>query len=216
MAEPDDTFLHCSNGKRSHAVGFARTVWTIRSSTTRRISARTAALATGRMPPEAATNGLEQPFLTTTFKVVITWILVGIQCVIVAVGVLQEWPSAGFSPHYLPSRYCTLVVWIAFVVLHMGTVNKALTMSFSFSLSASIPLLLLFFPKLYIIILHPEKNVRASYTTTKLIRSSTKSSSLAGGAAGAGITRTASVHVPAVTKPAPGLVDCSTQTEGTL
>lgn len=29
---------------------------------------------------------------------------------------------------------------------------------------------LLFFPKLYIIVLHPEKNVRASYTTTKLIR----------------------------------------------
>ncbi|KAK6049251.1 7 transmembrane receptor [Cooperia oncophora] len=159
-------------------------------------------------------------FLSTFSQVVITWILVGIQCVIVAVGVLQEWPSAGFSPHYLPSRlvlvcttssgsfltpfmwnlllislctlyavktrnlpenfneakfigftmYCTLVVWIAFVVLHMGTVNKALTMSFSFSLSASIPLLLLFFPKLYIIILHPEKNVRASYTTTKLIR----------------------------------------------
>ncbi|KAK5967706.1 hypothetical protein GCK32_009699, partial [Trichostrongylus colubriformis] len=232
-------------------------------------------------------------FLSTFSQVVITWILVGIQCVIVAVGVLQEWPSAGFSPHYLPSRlvlvcstssgsfltpfmwnlllislctlyavktrnlpenfneakfigftmYCTLVVWIAFVVLHMGTVNKALTMSFSFSLSASIPLLLLFFPKLYIIILHPEKNVRASYTTTKLIRchfgnsqgafdskhlsskttrasvqsgsvrSSTKSSSLAGGAAGAGITRTSSVHVPVVTKATPGLVDCSTQTE---
>ncbi|KAK6048382.1 7 transmembrane receptor, partial [Cooperia oncophora] len=111
------------------------------------------------------------------------------------------------------TMYCTLVVWIAFVVLHMGTVNKALTMSFSFSLSASIPLLLLFFPKLYIIILHPEKNVRASYTTTKLIRSSTKSSSLAGAATGAGITRTASVHVPAVTKPSPGLVDSSTQTE---
>ncbi|KHJ91361.1 hypothetical protein OESDEN_08774 [Oesophagostomum dentatum] len=68
------------------------------------------------------------------------------------------------------TMYCTLVVWIAFIVLHMGTVNKALTMSFSFSLSASIPLILLFFPKLYIIILHPEKNVRASYTTTKLIR----------------------------------------------
>ncbi|XGW24761.1 hypothetical protein V3C99_006317 [Haemonchus contortus] len=232
-------------------------------------------------------------FLSTFSQVVITWILVGIQCVIVAVGVLQEWPSAGFSTHYLPSRlvlvcttssgsfltpfmwnlllislctlyavktrnlpenfneakfigftmYCTLVVWIAFVVLHMGTVNKALTMSFSFSLSASIPLLLLFFPKLYIIILHPEKNVRASYTTTKLIRchfgnsqgtfdskhlsskttraslqsgsvrSSTKSSSLAG--AGAGITRTASVHVPAAIKSGPGLIDSSTQTEAT-
>ena len=67
-------------------------------------------------------------------------------------------------------RYCTLVVWVAFLVLFAGTSNKALTMSLSFSLSASIALILLFFPKLFIIILHPEKNVRASYTTTKLIR----------------------------------------------
>ncbi len=52
----------------------------------------------------------------------------------------------------------------------MGTPSKALTMSFSFSLSASIALVLLFFPKLYIILLHPEKNVRSSYATTKLIR----------------------------------------------
>ncbi|CAG9536692.1 unnamed protein product [Cercopithifilaria johnstoni] len=68
------------------------------------------------------------------------------------------------------TMYCTLVVWSAFIVLHLGTTNKALTMSFSFSLSASIALMLLFFPKLYIIIFHPEKNIRANYTTTKLIR----------------------------------------------
>uniref|UniRef100_A0AC34RD06 G-protein coupled receptors family 3 profile domain-containing protein n=1 Tax=Panagrolaimus sp. JU765 TaxID=591449 RepID=A0AC34RD06_9BILA len=159
-------------------------------------------------------------FLSTMSQVVITWILVGIQCVIVAVGVVQEMPQAGFESHFMPRRmvlvcsssnvafitpflwniflitlctvyavktrnlpenfneakfigftmYCTLVVWVAFIVLHLGTHNKALTMSFSFSLSASIALVLLFFPKLYIILLHPEKNVRASYTTTKLIR----------------------------------------------
>ncbi|KIH47991.1 7 transmembrane receptor, partial [Ancylostoma duodenale] len=45
-----------------------------------------------------------------TFQVVITWILVGIQSVIVAVGVLQEWPSAGFSSHYLPHRYGLVLV----------------------------------------------------------------------------------------------------------
>lgn len=67
-------------------------------------------------------------------------------------------------------RYCTLVFWSAFIVLHLGTSNKALTMSFSFSLSASIALVLLFFPKIYIILLHPEKNIRASYATTKLLR----------------------------------------------
>ncbi|KHN88099.1 Metabotropic glutamate receptor 5, partial [Toxocara canis] len=159
-------------------------------------------------------------FLSTSSQVVITWILVGIECMIVAVGVMEEMPQAGFDPYYQPSRmvlvcstttfaflspflwnlflislctlyavktrnlpenfneakfigftmYCTLVVWTAFIVLHLGTTNKALTMSFSFSLSASVALILLFFPKLYIILFHPEKNVRASYTTTKLIR----------------------------------------------
>uniref|UniRef100_A0A0R3RIZ5 G_PROTEIN_RECEP_F3_4 domain-containing protein n=1 Tax=Elaeophora elaphi TaxID=1147741 RepID=A0A0R3RIZ5_9BILA len=159
-------------------------------------------------------------FLSTTSQVVITWIVICIECIIVAAGVMGEMPQAGFDPYYQPRRmvlvcstttfaflipffwnlflislctlyavktrnlpenfneakfigftmYCTLVVWSAFIVLHLGTTNKALTMSFSFSLSASIALVLLFFPKLYIILLHPEKNVRASYTTTKLIR----------------------------------------------
>ncbi|VDO43249.1 unnamed protein product [Onchocerca flexuosa] len=159
-------------------------------------------------------------FLSTSSQVIITWILVCIECIIVGAGVMGEMPQAGFDPYYQPQRmvlvcstttfafltpffwnlflislctlyavktrnlpenfneakfigftmYCTLVVWSAFIVLHLGTTNKALTMSFLFSLSASIALVLLFFPKLYIILLHPEKNVRASYTTTKLIR----------------------------------------------
>jgi hypothetical protein len=45
------------------------------------------------------------------------------------------------------------------MVLHFGSVNKALNMSFSFSLSSSIALVLLFVPKLYIILFKPEKNV---------------------------------------------------------
>ncbi|VDN50893.1 unnamed protein product [Dracunculus medinensis] len=159
-------------------------------------------------------------FLSTSSQVIITWLLVAIECIIVAAGVIQEMPYAGFDPYYQPRRmvltcstttfaflspflwnlflitlctlyafktrnlpenfneakfigftmYCTLVVWTAFIVLHLGTTNKALTMSFSFNVSASVALALLFFPKLYIIIFHPEKNVRASYATTKLIR----------------------------------------------
>ncbi|KAM3722055.1 Metabotropic glutamate receptor [Dirofilaria immitis] len=160
-------------------------------------------------------------FLSTSSQVIITWILVCIECIIIAAGIIMgEMPQAGFDPYYQPQRmvlicstttfaflipffwnlflislctlyavktrnlpenfneakfigftmYCTLVVWSAFIVLHFGTTNKALTMSFLFSLSASIALVLLFFPKLYIILVHPEKNVRASYTTTKLIR----------------------------------------------
>ncbi|KAI1713584.1 receptor family ligand binding region domain-containing protein [Ditylenchus destructor] len=159
-------------------------------------------------------------FLTTSSQVVITWTLVGIQCVIVAVGVLEEMPQAGFDSHFMPNQmvlicssstvafmapfiwnfllilfctlyafktrnlpenfneakfigftmYCTLVVWAAFVVLYFNAINKALTMSYTFSISATIALALLFFPKIFIILLHPEKNVRSSYTTTKLIR----------------------------------------------
>uniref|UniRef100_A0A0K0EYK3 G_PROTEIN_RECEP_F3_4 domain-containing protein n=1 Tax=Strongyloides venezuelensis TaxID=75913 RepID=A0A0K0EYK3_STRVS len=159
-------------------------------------------------------------FLSTFSQVVITWILVGIQGIIVAVGVIKEMPKANYDENFLPAKvvlvctsstpaflspffwnlfliilctlyaiktrnlpenfneakfigftmYCTLVVWCAFIVLHFGAVNKALIMSFSFSLSASIALIILFAPKVYIIIFQPEKNVRASYTTTKLIR----------------------------------------------
>uniref|UniRef100_A0A0K0DQB0 Neural retina-specific leucine zipper protein n=1 Tax=Angiostrongylus cantonensis TaxID=6313 RepID=A0A0K0DQB0_ANGCA len=66
----------------------------------------------------------------------------------------------------------TPFLWNLFLIslCTLYAVKTPLTMSFSFSLSASIPLILLFFPKLYMIVLHPEKNVRASYTTTKLIR----------------------------------------------
>ncbi|CAB3408217.1 unnamed protein product [Caenorhabditis bovis] len=230
-------------------------------------------------------------FLSTFSQVVITWILVGIQCVIVAVGLMRDWPYATYAKYALPRQlilecdtetksflipffwdfflislctlyafktrnlpenfneakfigftmYCTVVVWIAFLVLHMGTIHKALVMSFSYSLSASVALALLFFPKLYIIIVHPEKNIRASYTTTKLIRchfgnsqaaydstskqqhlgskttqrtsmqsgSASKSSSMAGG-----VTRTASVHVPAP-RGSTHSTDACTQTETT-
>jgi hypothetical protein len=37
-------------------------------------------------------------------KVVITWTLVGIQCVIVAVAVMEEMPDAGFDPRFQPRR----------------------------------------------------------------------------------------------------------------
>lgn len=58
-------------------------------------------------------------------------------------------------------------IW-CFLLPHLKM--QALTASFTFSLSASIALCLLFFPKIFIILLRPEKNVRSSYTTTKLIR----------------------------------------------
>ncbi|CAL2029264.1 unnamed protein product [Caenorhabditis brenneri] len=228
-------------------------------------------------------------FLTTFSQVVITWILVAVQCVIVGVGLMRDWPDATYAKYALPRKlilecdtetksflipffwdfflitlctlyafktrnlpenfneakfigftmYCTVVVWIAFLVLHMGTTHKALVMSFSYSLSASVALALLFFPKLYIILMHPEKNIRASYTTTKLIRchfgnsqaaydstskqqhlgsKTTARTSVQSGSAsksssmGGGVTRTASVHVP-VSRGSTHSTDASTQTE---
>ncbi|KAL7071454.1 hypothetical protein ACQ4LE_009222 [Meloidogyne hapla] len=159
-------------------------------------------------------------FLSTFSQVVITWTLVGIQCIIVAIGLVKEFPKASFDENFAPRRmvltcaistmafmapfawnfilvlfctlyafktrnlpenfneakfigftmYCTLVTWCAFVVLYVNSLNKALTVSFTFSLLASIALSLLFFPKCFIILFRPEKNVRSSYTTTKLIR----------------------------------------------
>uniref|UniRef100_A0A8R1DJ07 G_PROTEIN_RECEP_F3_4 domain-containing protein n=1 Tax=Caenorhabditis japonica TaxID=281687 RepID=A0A8R1DJ07_CAEJA len=230
-------------------------------------------------------------FLTTFSQVVITWILVAVQCVIVGVGLMRDWPDATYAKYALPRKlilecdtetksflipffwdfflitlctlyafktrnlpenfneakfigftmYCTVVVWIAFLVLHMGTIHKALVMSFSYSLSASVALALLFFPKLYIIVMHPEKNIRASYTTTKLIRchfgnsqaaydstskqqhlgsKTTARTSVQSGSAsksssmGGGVTRTASVHVP-VSRGSTHSTDVSTQTEAT-
>lgn len=68
------------------------------------------------------------------------------------------------------TMYTTCIIWLAFITIYFGSPNKAITMCLSFSLSATVALVLLFIPKLYIILFHPEKNVRASYTTTKVIR----------------------------------------------
>uniref|UniRef100_A0A915JTD1 G-protein coupled receptors family 3 profile domain-containing protein n=1 Tax=Romanomermis culicivorax TaxID=13658 RepID=A0A915JTD1_ROMCU len=68
------------------------------------------------------------------------------------------------------TMYTTCVIWLAFCSIYFGSNNKGITMSLSFTLSASVALVLLFFPKLYIIIVKPERNVRSSYTTTKTIR----------------------------------------------
>ncbi|CAK5087086.1 unnamed protein product [Meloidogyne enterolobii] len=111
-------------------------------------------------------------FLSTFSQVLITWTLVGIQCIIVAIGLVKEFPKASFDENFAPRRMvltCAIST-MAFMAPFAWNFILALTASFTFSLSASIALSLLFFPKCFIIILRPEKNVRSSYTTTKLIR----------------------------------------------
>lgn len=62
--------------------------------------------------------------------------------------------------------YTTCVIWLAFVPLYFGTANhvalRITSMSVTISLSASVTVVCLFSPKLYIILIRPERNVRQS------------------------------------------------------
>ncbi|CAH0585979.1 unnamed protein product [Chrysodeixis includens] len=70
------------------------------------------------------------------------------------------------SKHIGFTMYTTCVIWLAFVPLYFGTAShvplRVTSMAVTISLSASVTLICLFSPKLYIIIVHPERNVRAS------------------------------------------------------
>ncbi|XP_017486927.1 PREDICTED: metabotropic glutamate receptor-like, partial [Rhagoletis zephyria] len=62
------------------------------------------------------------------------------------------------------TMYTTCIIWLAFVPLYFGTGNsfeiQITTLCVSISLSAYVALFCLFFPKVYIILVHPDKNVR--------------------------------------------------------
>ncbi|CAH0554825.1 unnamed protein product [Brassicogethes aeneus] len=70
------------------------------------------------------------------------------------------------SKHIGFTMYTTCVIWLAFVPLYFGTANhvalRITSMSVTISLSASVTLVCLFAPKLYIILIRPERNVRQS------------------------------------------------------
>ncbi|EDS30958.1 conserved hypothetical protein [Culex quinquefasciatus] len=68
------------------------------------------------------------------------------------------------------AMYTTCVIWVAFVPIYFGSESKIITMCVCISLSAMVTLLFLFLPKLYIILIRPEKNIRALFTTSKTIR----------------------------------------------
>lgn len=68
------------------------------------------------------------------------------------------------------TMYTTCVVWIGFVSIYFGSDNKVTAMCIAMSLSAYVALVLLFLPKVYIILCKPEKNHRSAFTTSKDIR----------------------------------------------
>ncbi|XP_026110952.1 metabotropic glutamate receptor 8-like [Carassius auratus] len=64
------------------------------------------------------------------------------------------------------TMYTTCIIWLAFIPIFFGTAQSAermyiqtTTLTISLSLSASVSLGMLFMPKVYIIIFHPEQNV---------------------------------------------------------
>ena len=77
------------------------------------------------------------------------------------------------SKHIGFTMYTTCIIWLAFVPIYFSTANnieiRLATMSFSITLSATVALVCLFTPKLYIILLHPERNIRQSMMSSKSI-----------------------------------------------
>ncbi|XP_067627250.1 metabotropic glutamate receptor 2 [Eurosta solidaginis] len=93
-------------------------------------------------------------------------IILIVVCTIYAV-LTRKIPEAfNESKHIGFTMYTTCVIWLAFVPLYFGTANhvplRITSMSVTISLSASVTIACLFTPKLYIILIRPERNVRQS------------------------------------------------------
>ncbi|XP_038873980.1 metabotropic glutamate receptor 8-like isoform X2 [Salvelinus namaycush] len=74
------------------------------------------------------------------------------------------------------TMYTTCIIWLAFIPIFFGTAQSAermyiqtATLTISLSLSASVSLGMLYMPKVYIIIFHPEQNVPKRKRTFKAI-----------------------------------------------
>ncbi|CAL7952540.1 unnamed protein product [Xylocopa violacea] len=61
------------------------------------------------------------------------------------------------------ANYATIVLWLAFVPLYLASSNNAvrvITLALSLSLNGLVQLLCLFLPKVYVVLIKPEKNTR--------------------------------------------------------
>ncbi|RWS03982.1 metabotropic glutamate receptor 4-like protein [Dinothrombium tinctorium] len=92
-------------------------------------------------------------------------------CTVYAV-LTRKIPEAFNESKYIGfTMYTTCVIWLAFIPIYFTTKTNIslnlLTMSIAINLSAIITLICLFTPKLYIILLHPEKNIRQSMMSHK-------------------------------------------------
>uniref|UniRef100_A0A182FL93 G-protein coupled receptors family 3 profile domain-containing protein n=1 Tax=Anopheles albimanus TaxID=7167 RepID=A0A182FL93_ANOAL len=109
-------------------------------------------------------------------------------CTIYAV-LTRKTPEAFNESKYIGfTMYTTCVIWLAFIPLYFGTANniqlRIFSMSMTISLSATVTLICLFSPKLYIILIRPERNIRQSmmpirYSTINKTTGSAQSSVMA-------------------------------------
>ncbi|KAL7726655.1 hypothetical protein ACLKA6_017698 [Drosophila palustris] len=80
------------------------------------------------------------------------------------------------------TMYTTCIIWLAFVPIYFGTGNsyeiQITTLCISISLSASVALVCLYSPKVYILVFHPDKNVRKLTMNSTVYR---RSATTAGG-----------------------------------
>lgn len=96
-------------------------------------------------------------------------IILVIICTIYAI-LTRNIPEAFNESKYIGfTMYTTCIIWLAFVPIYFSTAYdiklRIATMCYSISLSATVALVCMFAPKVYIIIAHPEKNVRKSMAT---------------------------------------------------
>ncbi|CAH1404467.1 unnamed protein product [Nezara viridula] len=106
-------------------------------------------------------------------------ILLIVVCTIYAI-LTRNIPEAfNESKHIVFTMYTTCVIWLAFVPLYFVTGNhmplRITSMSVAISFSASVTIGCLFSPKLYIILIRPERNVRQSMMPTSRYSGTVKS-----------------------------------------
>lgn len=92
-------------------------------------------------------------------------------CTIYAI-LTRKIPEAFNESKYIGfTMYTTCIIWLAFVPIYFSTDKtieiRIATMCFTISLSGTVALVCMFTPKLYIILLHPERNVRQSMMASK-------------------------------------------------
>ncbi|CAH1156098.1 unnamed protein product [Phaedon cochleariae] len=106
-------------------------------------------------------------YIDASYMIAFTYpIFLIVVCTVYAV-LTRKIPEAfNESKHIGFTMYTTCVIWLAFVPLYFGTANnvalRITSMSVTISLSASVTVACLFSPKLYIILIRPERNIRQS------------------------------------------------------